>query len=122
MTRFQKELSGQLGEFWKKNAEKEAAEAKKMFEDRTFVENGIVRWDSNYKVPHDDMLEKMEYAGRIFDRVESNRVREEEVKLELEELRKKPVVHSQDEIEEMKAAFGTGTTVVNVLTGERIKL
>jgi len=123
MTRFQKEISGQLGEFWKKNAEKEAAQAKEMFERKAYVTaNGVVRWNSNNKVPFDDMLEKMEYAGCTFDRDESNMTREVEVQLELEEMRRKPAVHSQEEIEEMKEAFGTGSVVVNVLTGERIKL
>lgn len=48
MTRFQREVSGELGAFWEKHAKEEAAEAaKKAAEGATVEEDGAIRWNSN---------------------------------------------------------------------------
>lgn len=49
---------------------------------------------------------------------------EREIKKELEAYRERMAGHecSEEERCEMEAAFGKGTTVVNVLTGQKIKL
>ena len=122
MTRFQQEISGQLGENWKKSAEREVEQAKNWFEEKAYVVDGIFRCKSNDRIPFDDMLEKMEYAGCQFDREASSLTRDEEVKIEIAKLRSKPAVHSEAEMREMRAAFGVGATVVDILTGEKIKL
>jgi len=122
MTRFQRELSGELGQYWITNAINEAKEAKKYFEENAYVEDGVVRWTSNNSVPHDDMLEKMEYIGCKFDRAKSNAVRIEEDAKFIEEYRKNQKPLSQQEIAEMRAEFGVGTVVVDVLSGRVIKI
>ena len=122
MTRFQMEVSGQLGEFWIRNAYKEAEAAVEALRSKAYVEDGVVRWKSNGRIPHDDMLEKMEFGGCEFDRIKSNDVRDQEDEVQLAELRKQKHSHSEEELNEMRAAFGAGATVVNVLTGEKIKL
>lgn len=122
MTRFQMELSGKFGEFWIRNAQKEAEAAAEAFRNQAYVVDGVVRWKSNDRIPHDDMLEKMEYIGCEFDRIKSNEVRDQEVAVELAELRKQKYTPSEEELNEMRAAFGAGATVVNVLTGEKIYL
>lgn len=122
MTRFQKEISGQLGSYWLRSAQEDAYDARDKFYEDAYVEDGVVRWKSNDRIPHDDMLEKMEYMGCEFDRIKSNDVRDQEVAAELAELRKQKHIHTEEELNEMRAAFGPGATVVNVLTGEKIKL
>lgn len=122
MTRFQMEVSGQLGEFWIRNARKEAEAAAEDFRSKAYVEDGVVRWKSNDRVPFDDMLEKMEYMGCQFDRIKSNEVRRIETAASFKKLRSQNRSYSEEELDEMRAAFGPGTTVVNVLTGQKIRL
>lgn len=122
MSRFQREISGNLGEYWFRSAKRAAENARHYFETRAYVEDGIVRWKSNGKIPHDDMLEKMEYMGCEFDRNKSNEVRQQEVAKELMEYRKQQRGYTSEELSEMRAAFGTGETVVDVITGTKITL
>lgn len=122
MTRFQREITGQLGAFWIRSAQEEACAAREKFYKDAYVEDNVVRWKSNGRIPHDDMLEKMEYMGCEFDRIKSNEVRDQEDAAALAKLRNQKSRHSAEELHEMRAAFGTGATVVNILTGEKIHL
>ena len=69
MTRFEREISGSLGEFWKKNAEEEVRKAVAQAETQATVDaDGAIRWESNGRYLMDDFCEKLEYAGYAFDR------------------------------------------------------
>lgn len=69
MTRFEMEISGRLGEFWKKRAIEEVNNAlKKADEDATIEADGAIRWNSNGNYIPDDFCEKLEYAGYNFSR------------------------------------------------------
>lgn len=118
MTRFQKELSGQLGDFWKTYAEQELVKAKELFE-KADVVDGIVRWKSNGHIIMDDMAEKMELAGCIFDRTKCAEEREKEtnayMRAYIENSRNSII--SEEEMYEMRSAFGRGTVVVDVISG-----
>ena len=123
MTRFEKELSGALGAYWKKEAEKELSKVKKDLKDGkiTIDENGIAR-NCIGRTLHDDMLEKV---AMISDKVniEATRVaRDEETANVIEAYRASYTGPSEEEMFEMRAAFGTGTTVVDIFTGKKIKL
>lgn len=123
MTRFQRELSGELGEFWKNDAEKrldkvraELAEGKITIDAEGVARNCIGR------VLMDDLLEQV---GMVTDKVnvEATRAaREAEDAVFLAEYRTRCESPSAEELAEMQAAFGAGATVVDVLTGEKIKL
>lgn len=62
------------------------------------------------------------YAGYPFSRKATADKREAQVEEELAQYRKNHKGFSQEEHDEARAAFGEGTTVVNVLTGEKTKL
>lgn len=123
MTRFEKKLSGALGAYWKKEAEKELARVKADIDEGkiTIDENGIAR-NCIGRTLHDDMLEKV---AKVSDKVnvEATRdARDEETAKVIEAYRASYTGPSEEEIFEMRAAFGTGTTVVDIFTGKKIKL
>ncbi len=123
MTRFQRELNGELGAYWKKEAEKELERMKTDLQDGkiTIDENGVAR-NCIGRVLMSDMLEKL---AMVTDKVSveaTTAARDKEVSESLAEYRKNARPVSEDERMEMQAAFGKGTTVVNVLTGEKTEL
>ena len=123
MTRFQQELNGSLGPFWKQEAEKELAKVKADLEnDRiTIDENGIAR-NCIGRVLMADMLEKLLLVTDKADKAATTAAREAEVSKELTAYREAKQSTSAEELAEMRAAFGKGTRVMNVLTGEQINL
>ena len=123
MTRFEKELSGALGAYWKKSAEKELEKVKEELEKGliTIDENGVAR-NRIGRVLMSDMLEKLTYVTDAVDTDATTKAREEEVVKNLEEYRKNARPATEEELDEMRAAFGTGKTVVNILTGEKYHL
>lgn len=93
---------------------------------RARIENGVVRWNSNDNVPFDDMLFDFVTIGVIDEatRQRSNEARSADTAAFCAEYRKAMANHvpSDEEMFEMRAAFGEGETVVNVITGQRIRL
>ncbi len=123
MTRFQRELNGELGAYWKKEAEKELERMKTDLQGGkiTIDENGVAR-NCIGRVLMSDMLEKL---AMVTDKVSveaTTAARDKEVSESLAEYRKNARPVSEEERMEMQAAFGKGTTVVNVLTGEKTEL
>ena len=123
MTRFERELSGALGAYWKTSAEKELEKIKEDLKQGliTIDENGVAR-NCIGRVLMSDMLEKLSYITDEVDIETTTAAREEEVQRSLAAYRANAKPASEEEINEMRAAFGKGKTVVNILTGERIKL
>ena len=123
MTRFELEISGKLGAFWKKNAEKEVKWAvEKAAADATVEADGAIRWNINGNYLPDDFCEKLEYAGFEFSREATRVARDAQDAEFLATYRKNHRGFGAEEINEARAAFGEGTTLVNVLTGEKITL
>lgn len=122
-TRFQREISGELGDFWKRHAEQEVARAVKEADaDATVEENGAIRWNSNGSYIPDDFCEKLEYANYPFSRKATAEAREAQVEQKLAKYRENHQDFTAEEAAEARAAFGTGTTVVDVITGKTMKL
>ena len=123
MTRFERELSGALGAFWKKEAEKELARIEKDLESGkiTIDEKGIAR-NSIGRILMSDLAEKVSYITDRIDLEATKEARSEAVSQELTALRNNARPATEEEKDEMRAAFGKGQTVVNILTGERINL
>ena len=123
MTRFERELSGALGAYWKNSAEKELEEIRKDLSEGkiTIDENGVAR-NCIGRVLMSDMLEKLTYVTDEVDEEATKAARDEEVTRSLAEYRRNAKPASEEEINEMRAAFGEGQTIVNILTGERITL
>ena len=123
MTRFARELSGSLGDYWKASAEKELEQIREDFETGkiTVDENGVAR-NRIGRILMSDQLEKLTYITDKVDVEATKAAREAETDAFLESYRKANNRRSAEELSEMRAAFGTGTTVVDIITGERIRL
>ena len=123
MTRFEREISGSLGARWKKNAEREVKEAVELANSIATVESdGAIRWNTNGNYVPDDFCEKLEYAGFPFSREATRAAREAQDAAFLESYRKNHRGFGARELDEARAAFGAGTTIVNILTGEKVTL
>ena len=123
MTRFERELSGALGAYWKTSAEKELTRIRQELEQGriTIDENGVAR-NQIGRVLMNDLLEKLTYITDAVDAEATAAAREEEVERSLAAYRANAKPASKEAKKEMRAAFGEGQTVVNILTGERITL
>lgn len=123
MTRFQRELNGELGAYWKREAEKELERVKTDLQAGkiTIDENGVAR-NCIGRVLMSDMLEKLVMVTDKASVEATTAAREQEVEESLAEYRKNARPATEEERMEMRAAFRKGTTVVNVLTGEKTEL
>lgn len=123
MTRFEIEISGSLGAFWKKNAEEEVRKAVAQAETQAAVDaDGAIRWNSNGRYLMDDFCEKLEYAEYAFSRKATAKKREAQDAESLAEYRRNSKGLTGEALAEARAAFGEETTVVDVLTGKKTKL
>lgn len=123
MTRFEREISGDLGAFWKKNAEEEVKKAVAQADTQATVEaDGAIKWNSNGRYLMDDFCEKLEYAGYAFSREATAKKCKAQNEESLAAYRRNHNGLGAKELAEARAAFGKGTTVVNVLTGEKTVL
>ena len=123
MTRFERELSGALGAYWKTSAEKELTRIRQELEQGriTIDKNGVAR-NQIGRVLMNDLLEKLTYITDAVDAEATAAAREEEVERSLAAYRANAKPAGKEAKKEMRAAFGKGQTVVNILTGERITL
>lgn len=98
--------------------------AEKNWNDMYLDNENVPRWKSNNRVPMNDMLDMWKYLGKDFDYEKANETRQKETKEEIEQYcnRRAEYRYSDEELVEMRAAFGENTTVVDILTGQEIKL
>lgn len=123
MTRFQQEITGELGQWWKNHAEKEVERAIREADELAIVDsNGAIKWKSNGSYLMDDFCEMLEYAGYQFSRKATAEARNIQVKKCLKDYRMNYNGPSAEELLEMRSAFGAGETVVDVITGDVITL
>ena len=123
MTRFEKELSGALGAYWKKEAEKELERVSQDIKDGkiTIDENGVAR-NCKGRALQNDMLEKVMMVSYRVNAEATRKECEKETMAAIEAYRANYTEPSEEELFEMRAAYGKGTTVVDVITGRKIKL
>ena len=122
-TRFQRELSGDLGAFWQRQTETELAKVKADLDsgEITIDEAGVAR-NCIGRALMDDLLEMLVLVTDKADSAATQAAREAEVKADLESYRAARRAPSAEEMAKMRAAFGEGATVVDALTGEKIHL
>lgn len=122
-TRFQRELSGELGAFWQQHAKDELAKVKANLDsgEITIDEAGVAR-NCIGRALMDDLLEKLVLVTDKADSAATRAAREAEVQADLESYRDSRKAPSGEELAEMRAAFGEGAKVVDVITGEEIQL
>lgn len=122
MTRFAREWNGELGAFWQKNAHEEAARLLAQRDNIEVEEDGAVKWKSSGNYLPADVVEKLTFAGADFFSAEATaKKREAQTAKFLANYRKNRKVTAEERTE-MEAAFGKGTTVVDIITGEKIRL
>lgn len=95
--------------------------ARRQFAEATVVE-GVVRWISNGRVPPADCCEQWARLGLPFDLATSAAARDAETAAFMAAYRKNDRAPSAEERAEMRAAFGEGTEVMDVITGRRTRL
>ena len=119
MTRFQMELSGMLGEFWKKQAEHELQKVKSDLDScRIAIDGDGVARNCIGRVLADDMLEKVELVAPDCVNVSATRATyAAERDRALRRYASREI--GAEEMHEMRSAFGAGTTVVDALTGRK---
>ena len=122
-TRFQRELSGELGAYWQRQAEADLERIKADLDSGaiTIDEAGVAR-NCIGRALMDDLLEKLVLVTDRADIAATRAAREAEVQADLESYRASKKAPSAEKLAEMRAAFGEGTTVVDALTGEEIQL
>jgi hypothetical protein len=112
------------GQGWIPDRVKMAEEASRCAASGT-VTDGVFRWNSNGNVPPQDILNLLQAEEAIdFDMEATQAAREADTTAFLAEYREAQKNHtpSAEEMFEMRAAFGPGTTVVNVITGRKTRL
>lgn len=125
MTRFDRELRGEYGEFWKKEATQylHKIEEEVFRGEITIDKEGVAR-NCIGRVVVDEVANALDYiiqdGSFRWDKTIEARQKEDE------EFIKNYIAQdrgpSDEEIIEMKAAFGEGTTVIDILTGKQIQL
>lgn len=125
MTRFEKEINGMLGEFWKKDAEKRVTQVRNEFEAGTITvdKNGVAR-NRIGRILMDDLAEVFEYANccEWFSREATTNARNEDNAKTLQVYKTRCFGKSNEMMAEMRAAFGEGATVFDVLSGAKFEL
>ena len=93
------------------------------FADTTIID-GVPRWNSNNQVPPNDILELWHYMNLPFDFQKAKAAREADTTVFLDQYRRTNTGRQRtpEELYEMRAAFGSGEVIVNVITGDRIAL
>lgn len=121
MSRFQREISGELGEYWRKEAQKELDELKVELANGqiTIDDKGVAR-NKVGRVVMSDMLEKLLLISDEVNEEATKAAREREVEESIARYKANYNGPSEEELYEMRAAFGKGTQVVNILTGETV--
>lgn len=138
ISRFQQEISGDLdrafaerrGEpnnhYWQRSAEKEVAKMVEQYKNGELLidENGVATWASNGNAIPEECVEKAVYGGLAINVELTRKVRDKQTEEFLTDYRErmKNHVYSEEELYEMRAAFGKGTVVVDAITGRRIQL
>ena len=122
MTRFERELNGSLGAYWQKHAQEKIRE---MEEEQIngeifFGKDGVVRWTSNNHVMPSDCREILAHTAYrdLFSEIASAEAEVKETRAFIEAYQKNYKGPSEEARIEARAAFGAGTKLVNVLTGE----
>lgn len=126
MTRFESEIKGLHGDFWKADAEKKVAQVRNDYESGkiTVDENGIAR-NCIGRVLMEDLAKVLEYANccEWFSREATTMARNEDNAKTIKAYKasREGKGFTEEEKNEMRAAFGEGTTVVDIFTGKSFK-
>ncbi len=122
MTRFERDLNGKDA-FWANRARQELERVRAELEagEITIDSNGVAR-NCIGRALMSDMLEKLTYVTDAVDVEATMKAHEEEVERSIAEYRANARPASAEQLAEMRAAFGAGEVVVDILTGHKYYL
>ena len=136
--RFKQEISGELdrqvaertgkpnNHFWQRHAEEEVQWILDKYENGELLidEYGVAYWASNNNAIPEECAFKGKYGGLPIDLEMTKELEDRQTEKSIEEYRErmKNHVYTAEELGEMRNAFGEGATVVNVITGKKIRL
>lgn len=103
-------------------ARAEAERLRQSFDTDTIKVDGVIRWKSSGRVPPTDVLDFWRHIGKRFNYNKSIAAQKRETREVLRQYRGNQRPPSPEQLAEMRAAFGRGTKVVDVITGRKIKL
>lgn len=123
---FNLELDGRFGQWRQKDAVEQIKEMEEQYEKHDFtIENGAAMWECGNYLPMDCLaavingkygyLIDVDKHERLLDEQQSESIRRYKERMENH-------VYSEEELYEMRAAFGDGVEVVDVITGNKIRL
>lgn len=123
MTRFTNELRGELGAYWKADAEKrlEEMEIAVARGEITIDDNGVAR-NKIGRALMEDQMEILSFTDWRFSEDATRTARDAENRIFIEEYKKNQSAPSQEEMSEMRNVFGVGTKVADALSGKTIQL
>jgi hypothetical protein len=104
------------------NWEFDADKARRNFLDAFIDDAGVLRWKSNGHVPPEDCLADFALAGCEFDIELASEVREREAAEFLAEYRRHWKPPTGEHLAELRAEFGEGATVEDVVAGRKVRL
>jgi hypothetical protein len=120
------ELSGELGPYWVKSAREEINKMQDRADRGEILteEDGAVKWKRSGNYLPEDCVEKLSYTHFTFSPEATKKKRDAQTERSLKAYRESRKNHSYsaEELYEMRAAFGAGETVVDVITGQRVTL
>ena len=130
MTRLEQELSGALGDFWKQNAEKginkiwnQASQGEILL-----TEDRAAYWKASGNYLPAECIEKLMHTPYktviSAEATAEARARQDQEAMEryIQAQAKRSAEQRAEEKAEMRAAFGAGSTIVDILTGERFEI
>ena len=123
MARFEKEIRGEFGAYWKTQAENEvermkAEVAKGLI---TIDDDGVAR-NRVGRALMEDQMEILSFTNCKFSKEATRKARKDEVAKSIASYKKNARTPSFEEMSEMRNAFGAGTKVVDALSGKMIQL
>ena len=126
MSRLEQELSGSLGVFWKEKAEREINRIWKQASDGEILLTGekAAYWKTNGRFLPEECIEKLMHTPyrTVISREATADARAKQEAEAIEAYRRAQEKARDEQTAEMQAVFGKGTTILNVLTGERYEI
>ena len=95
------------------------------FKYHTFIDkHGVIRWKSNKRVPPQEVLDRYKSVNAPFNMEKAIKARKKEQAEMIKEYKEsqKQRKRTPEELAEMRATFGEGAVIEDVITGEKIKL
>lgn len=124
-SRFMMDLEGKFGEFWQNEAKKSIEKVRADLEagQITIDDKGVAR-NCIGNIVMSDILEMLTFVTDKVNVEATQAAEAEETSRWAAEYRARMANHvpSEEELFEMRAAFGQGATVVDVITGQTIQL